>query len=210
MNRRERPQFFANPVLAFGLRAMAWFICFVGLWWWASAWLSFPVAIVSGWMLEHFVPMWIQSAPYTNGVLQVNSYVGVFDPQTQQLGDIVVEALPARYAYGLPMVLALLAASGTLWSPRRGWRCALMAYVLLLPTQAFSICVYILMQIVLAVQMRLSSLGISPWQMECLVFGYQIGSLLLPTLVPMMVWLWLDRVFFSKLLLPVFASNKGV
>jgi hypothetical protein len=190
----------ANPVVVFGLRAIAWFLVGVAAWWLASPWLSFPVAGISGWMLEYFVPMWIQGASYADEVLQVNSYIGIFDPQTQQLGDIVVEVLPARYSYGLPMVLALLAASGTLWHGRRGWRSALMAYLVLLPTQAFSICVYVLMQIVLAVQMQLNSLGISQWQMELLIFSYQIGTLLLPTLVPVIVWLWLDRVFFQRVI----------
>ena len=31
--------------------------------------------------------------------------------------------------------------------------------------------------------------------------GYQVGSLLLPTLAPVLLWLWLERSFFAAVVL---------
>lgn len=40
-------------------------------------------------------------------------------------------------------------------------------------------------------------LGIASWQMEAIALDYQFGSLLLPTLAPVALWLLLDREFFA-------------
>jgi hypothetical protein len=50
---------------------------------------------------------------------------------------------------------------------------------------------YALMQLVLAAQVNARLLRIAPWQLELLVYGYQVGSLVVPTLAPILVWLWL-------------------
>ena len=37
--------------------------------------------------------------------------------------------------------------------------------------------------------------------MEAIVYGYQLGSLVLPTLVPILLWLWMDRKFVNDVLI---------
>jgi hypothetical protein len=39
---------------------------------------------------------------------------------------------------------------------------------------------------------------VDPWQLEAIVYGYQVGVLVLPTLAPILVWLWLDQQFFRS------------
>lgn len=34
------------------------------------------------------------------------------------------------------------------------------------------------------------------------MYGYQVGSLVVPTLAPILVWLWLDRQFVAKVVVP--------
>ena len=36
--------------------------------------------------------------------------------------------------------------------------------------------------------------------MEIIVYGYQVGALVLPTLVPILLWLWLDSRFVNDVL----------
>ena len=71
-------------------------------------------------------------------------------------------------------------------------------YALLLPVQAFSLTMYVLMQMVLYAQTSTRVLKAAQWQVEAIVYGYQVGSLVLPTLAPILLWLWLDRQFFSE------------
>ncbi len=113
-----------------------------------------------------------------------------------QRGEITIEASPGRYAYGLPIFLALLLAAR---GPGRVVR-AVAGYVLLLPFQALSLTMYSLMQMLLAAQLNLRFLRISQWQMEIIVYGYQVGALVLPTLVPILLWLWLDSRFVNDVL----------
>jgi hypothetical protein len=56
------------------------------------------------------------------------------------------------------------------------------------------------MQVVMTAQTNIRWLRVSQWQMEAIVYGYQLGALVLPTLVPIMLWLWLDRRFVEDVL----------
>jgi hypothetical protein len=66
-----------------------------------------------------------------------------------------------------------------------------------------------LMQVVLAAQVDARLLRIAQWQLEALVYGYQVGSLVVPTLAPILVWLWLDRQFVSKVVVPAWRPPSG-
>nr|WP_289623452.1 exosortase H-associated membrane protein [Paracidovorax cattleyae] len=74
-------------------------------------------------------------------------------------------------------------------------------YALLLPLQAFSLCMQLLMQLLLTAQFDVRALRVAQWQMEALVYGYQLGSLVVPTLAPILVWLWLDRAFVNEVVI---------
>ena len=71
---------------------------------------------------------------------------------------------------------------------------------MLLPAQAFSLVMYLLMQLAGAAQFDVRVLRVEQWQLEAIVYGYQVGVLVLPTLVPVLVWLWLDRQFFTDVI----------
>lgn len=75
---------------------------------------------------------------------------------------------------------------------------AFAGYLLLLPAQVFSLVMYLLMQMILAAQLNTRALRVDPWQLEAIVYGYQVGVLVLPTLAPILVWLWLDQQFFRS------------
>ncbi len=78
-------------------------------------------------------------------------------------------------------------------------RRALAGYVILLIPQAFSMTLDILKQIV-AAGGSAELLRISQWQMEAIALCYQFGSLLLPVLAPVALWLWFDRAFFAAVI----------
>lgn len=190
--RLRRPSVLA----VFVLSAFAWMVVLTLLWTKVSPWTSYPVAALSHFALEQGAPMWVRTVHKSPGAMEVETAVEIRDAGGR-LGEISIEADPGRYAYGLPIFLALLLAAR---GPRR-WARALGGYVLLLPAQAFSLSFYVLMQLVLSTQGSTRALKVSQWQMEAIVYGYQVGSLVLPTLVPIMLWLWLDRQFFNDVVL---------
>lgn len=163
-----------------------------------SPWTSYPIGMVAGAVLEHAAPGWVREARLAPGRLEVDTSVAIATPQTgNQPVEITLESDPGRYAYGLPIFLALLLAAR---GPGRTVR-ALAGYALLLPLQAFSLCMQLLMQLLLTAQFDVRTLRVAQWQMEALVYGYQLGSLVVPTLAPIVIWLWLDRAFVNEVVI---------
>ncbi len=190
------------PLLTrFVLLAFAGVIAITLLWTKATPWLSYPVALLSHVALEQVAPMWVRTVHTRPGLIEVDTSVEIAVPEAGgRKAEITLDADPGRYAYGLPIFLALLlAAWGAARAPGRLWRAAL-GYLLLLPAQAFSLVMYLLMQLASAAQFDQRALRVDQWQVESIVFGYQVGVLVLPTLVPVLVWLLLDRKFFTDVI----------
>ena len=186
-----------SALTIFVLSAFGWIVVLTLAWSQVSAWTSYPVGVLSHIALEQGAPMWVRQVHLRPGAMEVDTAIEVPVAQAGgQRGEITIEASPGRYAYGLPIFLALLLAAR---GPGRVVR-AVAGYVLLLPFQALSLTMYSLMQILLAAQLNLRFLRISQWQMEIIVYGYQVGALVLPTLVPILLWLWLDSRFVNDVL----------
>ncbi len=185
----------SSALLVFVASALVWMLALTLLWSKLSPWTSYPAAALSHVALEQAAPTWVRKVDQRTGVMQVETAIAMPVPNAGgRRADIVVEVDPGRYAYGLPIFLALLLAART---RGRGWRAA-AGYLLLLPAQAFSLTMFVLIQIVVYAQTDARILNVAQWQLEAIVYGYQIGSLVVPTLVPIMLWLWLDRQFFRE------------
>lgn len=189
-------------LLRFALMAAASIIVLTLAWIRVSPWLSYPVASISHVVLEQAAPLWTRSVRTAPGSMEVNTAVTIKDPQSGREGDVTLEADPGRYAYGLPIFWALLLAAWiTHRRPGRLGR-ALLGYLFLLPVQAFSLIMYLWMQLAGAAHYDTHVLFIDPWQLETLIYGYQLGVLVLPTLAPVLIWLLLDRQFFDEVIVP--------
>ncbi|SFD80847.1 exosortase H-associated membrane protein [Paracidovorax konjaci] len=163
-----------------------------------SPWTSYPVGMVAAVAMEHTAPGWVRESRLAPGRLEVDTSVAIATQQTgNRMVEITLESDPGRYAYGLPIFLALLLAAR---GPGRAVR-ALAGFALLVPLQAFSLAMQLLMQLLLTAQFDVRALRVEQWQMEALVYGYQLGSLVVPTLAPIVVWLWLDRAFVNEVVI---------
>lgn len=183
-------------LLAFGL-----VIALTLLWTKVTPWTSYPVAVLAHVALEQSVPMWVRTVHKKPGSIEVDTAVEVAVAEAGgRKGEITVDADPGRYAFGLPIFMALLLAARLVSKhPRAGLR-AIAGYLLLLPAQTFSLVMYLLMQIAMSAGLSLQAMRLDTWQLELIVYGYQVGVLVLPTLVPVLVWLWLDRRFFQEVI----------
>lgn len=180
--------------VSFFIAALVWMVVLTLAWSKVSPWTSWPVGALAGFALEQGAPMWVRSVHHTPGTIEVDTTIEKALPGAAgRVAELTVEADPGRYAYGLPIFLALLLAARSRGLAAR----ALAGYLLLLPAQAFSLSMLVLMQMVLYAQTSTRVLRVPQWQMDAIVYGYQVGSLVVPTLVPIMVWLWLDRRFFN-------------
>lgn len=167
------------------------------LWGWSliAPWLAQPVSTMAHMALEFWASGWVQSVHKTLSLVEVQTRLAV--PMAGGMGDIVVDANPARYAYGLPVLWALLLAAGGAQRVRK----LIGGSLLLLPTQAFSLTMDLLKQMAMAMPGGTKALGINQWQLEGIGLAYQLGVLVVPTLVPVLLWLWLDQAYARRLLL---------
>ncbi|MBZ0225830.1 MAG: exosortase H-associated membrane protein [Comamonas sp.] len=189
-----------SVLLRFGLVAAVGIIVLTFAWAKASPWLSYPVAALSHIVLEQATPLWTRGVHKAPGRIEVDTAVTVMDPQSGRRGEVTLDADPGRYAYGLPIFWALLLAAWiTHRTPGRPSR-ALLGYVCLLPVQTFSLVMSLWMQLAGAARYDARVLFIDPWQLEFLIYGYQLGALVLPTLAPVLIWLLLDRRFFNEVI----------
>ncbi|MBS0291986.1 MAG: hypothetical protein JSS01_05645 [Proteobacteria bacterium] len=201
----------SSVLLRFALYAVSAVIVLTLLWTKVSPWLSYPVAWISHVALEQGAPMWVRAVHRQPGSIEVDSAVEVVVPNSGgRRAEITLDADPGRYAFGLPIFCGLLfAAWAVARQPGRLWRLAL-GYVLLLPVQAISLVMYLLMQLAGAAQFDLRVLRVDQWQLEAIIYGYQVGVLVLPTLAPVLVWLLLDRAFFSDVIVHGWKQSMAV
>lgn len=190
---RSRP----TSLLRFFAETVFWFLVLVTLWMPISPWTSYPAGWLTHFTLEEGARQWVRKVHRTPQLIEADTSirvaVGGKDLRTGN-AELVVEADPSRYGYGLPLFLALLIAART----RRIVARAAAGYVLLILPQAFATTMVLLRDMV-AYGGGAANMGVAQWQLEAIGLGYQIGTLLLPTLAPIVLWLWFDRAFLAAL-----------
>jgi hypothetical protein len=111
-----------------------------------------------------------------------------------RIADLIVEVNPMIYSYGLALFVALM-----LGSRARGWKIVAGAAALL-PFQAWGIAFDFLVQVaVLSGPEVTARAGLSGWPREAIAIGYQAGTLVFPSLVPVLCWALFNRAFIAGL-----------
>jgi hypothetical protein len=115
-------------------------------------------------------------------------------PEPGQVGLLVPEVSPLIYTYGLAFFVALMLAANAQW-----WK-IIAGAVALLPFQAWGIVFGLLVQIGIKLGPDIAvQAGISGWHIEAIALGYQVGSLIFPTLIPILLWTSFNRSFIKSL-----------
>lgn len=174
-------------------RTLLWLVPALGLWYWAREAVVAPVAWLSGVAMLDFFPGWVLGARLdgTTAVLltllQVPAGGGA-------LRDFTPEVAVLPYCYGLPLLAALLLASRArgLW-----WKLPLGALVLW-PLLAWGLCLNWLVAIAVhAAEVTRATTGFTPLQGNLFALGFQFGYLLLPSVTPLLLWVYLERAYVA-------------
>ncbi|MDD2919865.1 exosortase H-associated membrane protein [Rhodoferax sp.] len=181
----------SSVIAIFFVRALAFLVPALALWYWARDYVVMPVAWLAGWLMRYFFPGWVSGSELDGINLTLLTRLTV--PHVSgQIAELTPEVSVLTYCYGLPLLVALLLAARAkgLW-----WKLPTCA-VGLLPFQAWGVCFAWLLQV--AVQSGPQTRAVTyfnAWDVNLIGLGNQIGFLLLPTLVPMLMWLYLERSF---------------
>lgn len=180
---------------AFVLRTGAWFLALLALWFWLAPWLAVPVGALAGAAMGALFPGWIEAVERSGTAFVLVTSLPVAG-DGGRVGALAVETSYLRFAYGLPLFPALVLGARA----RRPLPKILAGGVLLMPFQAWGVCFEWLQQaLFLGGALAAQRIGFSGWQVELVVLGYQFGSLALPTLMPVLLWLLFDRRFAASL-----------
>jgi hypothetical protein len=125
------------------------------------------------------------------------SFVTTLRPGATQAGGILtVDVNMLLYAFGLPLLVALTLAARADHLARR----LLVGYAALLPFIAWGVLADFLKNIAITAPAHVASqTGFTPLGRDIIAFAYQFGSLILPAVVPAVVWVLLHRAFLERL-----------
>lgn len=113
----------------------------------------------------------------------------------EQYAVLTPEVNPLLYTYGLAFFIALMLAARAKW-----WK-ILAGAALLIPFQSWGIAFGFLVQVGILLGPAVSAqAGLSGGQTEIIALGYQIGSLIFPSLIPIVLWVLFNRTFIENLL----------
>lgn len=180
-------------------KVFLWLLPAFALWYFAAPILAWPLRWLGALGLALTAGDVVRSTEMHGALLAA---VTNLRPENVPLGTVAVmvpEVNTLAYSFGLPLLAALLLAAG-----EGDWRKKLaLAYVALLPFQAFGAVADVLRQIAVtsgpAVAMQA---GYSAVQREIIVFCYQFGTLIVPAVAPAILWVLLDRRFLERWRLP--------
>ena len=179
---------------SFVLRAFLWLApCFAA--WYYLASIHSMVAGRIGWMLASLVAPGIVSGIERDGLDLVFVTTVEVHPAPGLTAVLMQEVNPLLYTYGLALFVAMMLGS------RCGWRRILAGSAMLLPFQGWGIAFDLLSQLAINLGPEIAALArLADWRREAIALAYQVGALLLPSLVPVLLWAAFNRRFIERAL----------
>ena len=195
--RPDTPHVFKSPLTRFVVAALAWLPVTFGAWYLLAPVLLWPVR-----QLVEFVA----NMGFRDLVRAIESggrsltFITTLKPaESVGAGVVSVDVNMLVYAFGMPLFAALtLAAHEAKW-----WRTLAIGYAVIVPFVAWGVLADFLKGIAIVAPAAIASqTGFSGWQREMIAFAYQFGTLILPAVVPAVLWVLLHRAFLERLRRP--------
>lgn len=190
-----------KPLHHFMLGVLIWFPAAFFIWYITATFHLAPVTLITAKLLNWLLPdaiLWLRLDGHT---LVLASNFGhdasgvVVSPPTEE--DVLGFHLnPLIYTYSLPLLAAL-----TLATPGKDkWVNLFWGLFLILPTTIFSMTFSVLKTLSFDIGTPfLLQQGISPTGADLIALGYQTGTLLLPMIAPLVIWVALHQAFILRL-----------
>lgn len=142
-------------------------------------------------------PHWVRGSELAGDVQTLLTSLTVVAPDGR-IGDVAFDAGLLKYAWGAPLLAALLLST----RPRGVWWKLPLGIALLIPFQAFGVCTEWLVQVAVRLGPQVSQqAGFGAFEANLIGAAYQLGFLILPSLMPVLIWLTLDRKLIAAVLL---------
>ena len=172
---------------------MAWLPVTFAAWYLVSPALMWVVKLVAAVAVMPFGDL-VRTVEQTGSTLQ---FVTSLKPgQAAGAGVVSVSVDGLLYSFGMPMFAALTRAAR---EPSR-WKVLAIGLAALLPFVAFGVVADFLKNVAITSgPLVASQTGFTAPQREMIAFAYQFGTLIMPTVVPAVVWVVTHRVFLERM-----------
>jgi hypothetical protein len=180
----------------FVLRVAAWLPLAFIVWYVAGPILVWPLGRLAEGVLKLGFADLVERVQQNEHLLTFVSTLKPALATTQDLksGVLTVDLNPLLYSFGLPMLAALILAARQPHALRR----LVLGYVVLTPFVVWGLVAEFLKQLVFDTGPAVAvQTGFDALQREMIVFAYQFGSLILPTVAPAVFWVLTHRAFLE-------------
>jgi len=167
----------------FVLRCLAWLPAAFALWYLTAPVLLAPSVWLARGLCAVGFPDLVRAV--TDSGATVTFITRISAGTTAARGVVTVDVNLLLYSFGLPMYAAL-----TLASRNPHWKRLLaIGYVALLPFVTWGLVADFLKNLAITSDPAIASqTGFSGWQREAIALAYQLGTLILPAVVPVVLW----------------------
>ena len=190
-----------KPLQRFMLGVLVFFPLTFFVWYVTAAFHLAPVTLISESVLHSAIPdavMWLRLDGHTLVIASNFGHDAAGQVVSPPVGEDVLgfHLNPLIYSYSLPLVAALMLAT----PGQDKWLNLLWGILLVLPAEVFSMVFSVLKTLTFDVGHAFQvQQGISQTGADAIALGYQVGTLLLPMIMPLIVWVGLNRAFIVRL-----------
>ncbi len=174
-------------------------------WYYSADFTSWVAARMTEPLLKSWFPDLVMSVDQIGRTIEVAVKATLQKQNVPQgmVADMPIQLNPLIYNYCLPLYVSLTLASPE--EPMTTLRNILIGIFLLLPVQIWGISFELMKIIFLQTPAHLiGNITLPQWQLDAIAIGYQVGTLVLPPVAPIMIWLFLYRNFVVR-----FMPEKG-
>ena len=190
-----------KPLQRFMLGVLVFFPLTFFVWYVTAAFHLAPVTLISESVLHGVIPdavMWLRLDGHTLVIASNFGHDAAGQVVSPPVGEDVLgfHLNQLIYSYSLPLVAALMLAT----PGQDKWLNLLWGVLLVLPAEVFSMVFSVLKTLTFDVGHAFQvQQGISQTGADAIALGYQVGTLLLPMIMPLIVWVGLNRAFIVRL-----------
>ena len=167
----------------FVLRCLAWLPVAFALWYFVAPVLLAPAVWLAQGVSSLAVPELVRGVAQSGATV---TFITRLDAgQAAARGVVTVDVNLLLYSFGLPLYAALTLASRNV----RWKRLLVLGYAVLLPFVTWGLVAEFLKTLAITSGAAIASqAGFSSWQREAIALAYQLGALILPAVVPVVLW----------------------
>lgn len=187
-----------SPLRQFVLSALLWLpACFL-LWVVFDGVVVWPAATIAGWVLPALAPQAIGELIQLGALVEVETRLMTPANQAGQIGVLVLEVRPLIYAWCLPLFAGLVMAT-PLERRERAIELAIGLPLLWLVVAWGTVFDVLKMLAFDAGPLGAAAMQQAGFGADAIALGYQFGYLILPAVMPVALWVVLNRAFLEEL-----------